>query len=264
MAPYRKLDSPIELPYHTPLSCGRNKERDRTAHQDSGHMSYQHPYSIIDCFSVGIEPQWDGIDAIKFIQNRPVFYVKQFGVAGDELHIRHLKPTSHPNLVNLQKTFIVNNTAFFVYKPWKISLQEFQQLQPIFRLEKVKIATICGQMRILNGLAYIHNELDIIHGKVQEGNIYIMENGDIKIEERIIQQTKDDARGRDIETLGDIVKTVLGLQSNDGTRETTELLAQDFAGAACSATIKKLLKISWCLRPMGVLCAIAQKWRQGK
>ncbi|KAL4889246.1 kinase-like domain-containing protein [Aspergillus ambiguus] len=273
MAPRRKLDSPIELPYHTPLSCGIKEERGITAYQDSGYVRYQHPYSVIDRFFVGIEPRWGGIDAIEFTQDRPVSYVKSLGVAEGEVRVRHLKPTSHPNLVNLRETFVVDNTAFFVYEPWGISLREFRQLQPIFRLGEVEVATICGQ--VLNGLEYIHDKLGMVHGKIQEGNIYIMENGDVKIAnigERMIQQDKGDAKGRDIGALGDLVKTVLGLQSDDGTRGTTGLLARDFAGAACSATIEELLHHpflnlqsgGWCLRPMAVLCAIAQKWRQSK
>ncbi|KAE8384239.1 hypothetical protein BDV23DRAFT_189399, partial [Aspergillus alliaceus] len=204
-----------------------------------------HPYSVIDRFFVGIEPQWGGIDAIEFTQDRPVSYVKRFGVAEGEVRVRHLQPTSRPNLVNLRETFIEDKTTFFVYEPWGISLREFRQLQPIFRLGEVEVATICGQ--VLKGLLYIHEELGIVHGKIQEGSIYIMENGDVKIAnigERMIQQAEGGAKGKDIEAVGDLVKTVLGLQSDDGTRGTTGLLARDFAGAACSATIEELLNVS--------------------
>lgn len=123
-------------------------------------------------------------------------YVKRSGVIESEVRMCYLQPISHPNLVNLRETFIVDKTAFFVYELWGISLREFRQLQPIFRLGEVEAATICGQvgvdrapdrqwtdpiLKILKGLSYIYDELGIVHGKIQEGNIYIMENGNVKI-----------------------------------------------------------------------------------
>jgi hypothetical protein len=156
MSPIRELGSPIrmsiphrhrnEVRAELPSTPSINKKGKLMA----DFVKYGHPYKLMDRFFVGLEPRFSGINAVEFTQDAPVAFVKKLEMRESEVAVHRLMETSHPNLVNLQEVFISERSMFFVYERWGITLKEIQDLQPIFRLGEVEVATICREVCIIN------------------------------------------------------------------------------------------------------------------
>ncbi|KAA8644958.1 uncharacterized protein ATNIH1004_009169 [Aspergillus tanneri] len=240
----KSLASPIELPHRSTPPGFLTGETIDTVQKGSGFVQYGHPYAALDRFFVGLKPQWSGINAIEFTENSPVTYVKKFRKAEANVRVNYLKATSHRNLVNLREVFVTDDSIFFVYERWGISLKEICQLWPVFQLGEVEVATLCNE--ILNGLKYIHDELGVSHGDLREENIFIMENGDVRIGnigESMVRVPKPQGKDKDLQAVCNIVQCLLGLDKAESAGGTMRLLAGDFAGAPCSATIDELLQV---------------------
>ncbi|KAK9543458.1 hypothetical protein V6Z79_010129 [Aspergillus fumigatus] len=234
-------------------------------------VKYGHPYKLMDRFFVGLEPRFSGINAVEFTQDAPVAFVKKLEMRESEVAVHRLMETSHPNLVNLQEVFISERSIFFVYERWGITLKEIQDLQPIFRLGEVEVATICRE--ILQGLLYIHRILGISHGAISETSVSIAEDGGVKIAdigESMVRESGSCRKFSDIQAVLGIARTLLDLKGPSGGRGTMGLLAHDFTQAPPTVTIEELLEHPfltfgtgpWCLRPVNILCTIAQRASQ--
>ncbi|THC92370.1 hypothetical protein EYZ11_008160 [Aspergillus tanneri] len=134
---------------------------------------------------------------------------------------------------------------FFVgLKPqWSgINAIEFTENSPVTYVKKFRKA----EANILNGLKYIHDELGVSHGDLREENIFIMENGDVRIGnigESMVRVPKPQGKDKDLQAVCNIVQCLLGLDKAESAGGTMRLLAGDFAGAPCSATIDELLQV---------------------
>ncbi|KAH2457213.1 hypothetical protein KXV25_005403 [Aspergillus fumigatus] len=277
MSPIRELGSPIrmsiphrhrnEVRTELPSTPSINKKGKLMA----DFVKYGHPYKLMDRFFVGLEPRFSGINAVEFTQDAPVAFVKKLEMSESEVAVHRLMETSHPNLVNLQEVFISERSIFFVYERWGITLKEIQDLQPIFRLGEVEVATICRE--ILQGLLYIHRILGISHGAMSETSVSIAEDGGVKIAdigESMVRESGSRGKFSDIQAVLGIARTLLDLKGPSGGRGTMGLLAHDFTQAPPTVTIEELLEHPfltfgtgpWCLRPVNILCTIAQRASQ--
>lgn len=101
--------------------------------------------------------------------------------------------TNHPNLLNLLGISACENDVLLHYEKPGISLTQIRQFKI---LDRIEVATICRKVfkilfptwetmtnsaQILRGLIYIHEVLDIGHGNLHCDNIYLNEDGEIKI-----------------------------------------------------------------------------------
>ncbi|KAI9040415.1 uncharacterized protein KD926_008238 [Aspergillus affinis] len=211
MAESKVLASPINL-RQTALPKTFPESMKEPVARGSSFVQYSHPYKTYDRFFVGMEPQWGGINAIEFTENLPVAYVKKFTTNDTEKKVGHLRATHHHNLVNLKEAFVTDNSVFFVYERWGISLEEICQLWPVFKLGEVEVATLCNE--VLNGLSYIHDELGVGHGDLCPENIFVMENGDVKIGnvgESMIRASNPCRKTQDLQAVCAMIRNLLRL-----------------------------------------------------
>jgi p21-activated kinase 1 len=94
----------------------------------------------------------------------------------DRSTLSHLFKTSHTNLVNLLSLFVDAESVWLVYEKMDVTLD---QLLSTVKLKEPQIAFLCKE--ILQGLAYIHEELHVHHGDVKPPNIFLTLNGQVKI-----------------------------------------------------------------------------------
>ncbi|PYI23224.1 hypothetical protein BO99DRAFT_409571 [Aspergillus violaceofuscus CBS 115571] len=234
-----KLESPINLPIPSRDPCYPGMEPSEIPED---FIKQGHPYRLLHRFFIGIEPGLTDIDAIEFTNQRPVSYVKKFTSKSLETDTKSLVETSHPNLVNLREVFIHGRSCFFLYERWSLSLKEVQKLGPVFQLSEVEVASIC--YKIFMGLLYIHETLKISHGNIHMGNVFICEDGEVKIgdigESMIHHRDKND-KARDIVAVFCIARTLLISDKAMG-RGAIGLLCQDFTSAHSSASIAELIQ----------------------
>ncbi|QRD90573.1 kinase-like domain-containing protein [Aspergillus flavus] len=83
---------------------------------------------------------------------------------------------SHPNLVNIKDVFLHAETLYTVYEDSDVSLERFISCTII---EEKHIATICKE--VLEGLKYIHEELQISYQGSLYENICLTTSGRVKI-----------------------------------------------------------------------------------
>ncbi|KAK9387687.1 hypothetical protein V1515DRAFT_468534 [Lipomyces mesembrius] len=112
-----------------------------------------------------------GIDAIDLSEGRPLVTLKRREVRGLRVQVDGLRATSHRNLVNLKNAFLDNDAVSFVYELASVSFKEIREV------EKLRF----GIAETLNGLIYIHDELGIRHSKLTCDNIFITDEGAVKI-----------------------------------------------------------------------------------
>jgi p21-activated kinase 1 len=96
--------------------------------------------------------------------------------SGNKGAYNHLFKTSHTNLVNLLGLFVDTESVSLVYEKMDVNLD---QLLSTVKLKEPQIAFLCKE--ILQGLAYIHEELHVQHGDVKPPNIFLTLNGQVKI-----------------------------------------------------------------------------------
>ncbi|KAE8332979.1 hypothetical protein BDV39DRAFT_199327 [Aspergillus sergii] len=268
MGTTKALGSPIQMnppPYNRGTSCTAAEGGDQ---QDATFVKYGSPFTM-DRLFIGLDPTDGGITAIELIENRPVSFVLKVKINDRDIKLDRLRPTCHRHLANLKEAFVCHESLLFIYERWDgVSLRGIQELRPTFELGEVEVATICCQ--ILHGLHYIHNTLGISHGAISEQNIYIDDNGDVRIGrigESMIRGLIHGGEVMDISATLNIARKLLGLQGTSGGRGTVGLLAHDFTAAPRGVTIEQLLQHpfmrlnagSWCLRPINLLCTIARR-----
>ena len=54
---------------------------------------------------------------------------------------------SHPSLLIAREIFVFKDKVHLCYKHWGITLDEIEQLWPVFQLSKVEVALICKIVR---------------------------------------------------------------------------------------------------------------------
>ncbi|KAL4927717.1 uncharacterized protein BDV17DRAFT_292223 [Aspergillus undulatus] len=256
MSAKRELDSPITM------SSPREAKDPRPS---TPFVKFCNPFtSPMQRFFVGLEPMWSDVSAIEFTEDLPVGYVRKQAVTGKEL-LGRLKPTTHPNLINLREVFIADGLAFFVYEKWGISLAKIHNMSPVFQLGEIEVATLCRE--VLKGVQYIHQSLGITHGNLAH-DIHIMEDGSVKIAnigESMLATPNSQRRTKDIQGVCNLARKLLAHRNSEA-QGIISMLATDFTNAPPTATIDELLNhpflsISaglWCLRPANILCSIIQ------
>jgi hypothetical protein len=153
MEAVRTLGSPIEfsLPYRKQCCEDDKASRPKKLQTNKDQfIHYEHPFKSVRRFFVGLEPIWNGLNAIEFTEDSPVGFVKKLSVVGD-VPENQLSKTCHPNLVNLREVFITTGSVFFVYEKWGLSLQEILRLPSVFHLGEVEVATICREVGVYAG-----------------------------------------------------------------------------------------------------------------
>ncbi|KAB8069929.1 hypothetical protein BDV29DRAFT_198329 [Aspergillus leporis] len=152
------------------------------------------------------------------------------------------------------------------FDQWGLILNKILQLSPVFNLSEVEVAVICRV--ILQGLRYIHEQVDICYGNLTCSDILINEQGEVRIAgigNSILQKPDSLGKAKNIQVVCHIARKLLRVKEAVDVRGTTWLLAQDFAGAPPAPTAKGLLQhpflevsaTQWCLRPLHILCKIA-------
>ena len=118
--------------------------------------------------------------------------------SSDRLKFSCDKPIYHDNIVNLLDIFKVHDTVYMIYEQMDVSLRMINGI-PHHAWKDHEIAAICKEeshhifhpdisaliivlnMQILNGMAFMHQELFLHHGKINCGTILMNREGFIKI-----------------------------------------------------------------------------------
>ena len=101
------------------------------------------PYEQIDRFFIALKPSRSGISAVELQDGMPVAYVTHCAAREKDSHLEHLMQASHANLLGLEEVFADSDNIYFLYNQWGMTLQELQQLFPVFQPGEVEVATIC-------------------------------------------------------------------------------------------------------------------------
>ncbi|CRG86373.1 hypothetical protein PISL3812_03379 [Talaromyces islandicus] len=123
--------------------------------------------------------------------------------------LNSLQLTSHPNLLNLMCVSVMEDEIYLHYERPGVSLTKMQQFKLI---DRIAVATI--YKKVIQGLIYVHDVLNIVHGNLHCDNIYLNEDGEIKIGD--IGQSMMQARNTkdfstDVEAVYDIAQRLLSL-----------------------------------------------------
>lgn len=203
MAPAQKLDPPFDLPVRKSSIIPRMSLPSTPVHKDTGKCEFiKHgsPYDQRDRLFVGLSRSWRGVDAIEFKDGSPVGYISHCNTEEKEIPVYHLSQVSHPSLLIAREIFVTRGNVYFCYGHWGITLNEVEQLWPVYQLSEVEVALICKAVsskltkkknknkgleltfsKTLEGLRYLHKDLDVCYGGLTSENILITEGGDVKI-----------------------------------------------------------------------------------
>ncbi|OJJ83543.1 uncharacterized protein ASPGLDRAFT_58636 [Aspergillus glaucus CBS 516.65] len=276
MAPAQKLDPPFDLPVRKSSIIPGTIFPSTPVHKDTGKCEFiKHgsPYDQRDRLFVGLSRSWRGIDAIEFKDGSLVGYISHCNTEGKDIPVYHLSQVSHPSLLIAREIFVARGNVYFCYGHWGITLNEIEQLWPVYQLSEVEVALVCKAT--LEGLRYLHEDLDICYGGLTGENVLITEGGDVRITsigESLLKKPKSNihSKAKDIQAVCNAAWRLLRLERLVRVRGTIGLLADDLAGAPPTATADDLLQhpflqtsaVSWCLRPVYTLCTIAQGSKQ--
>lgn len=208
MAPAQKLDSPIELPDRRSTYLPGTIFSSTPVPKDTGKrefIKYGSPYDQLDRLFVALGQLWRGIDAIEFKDGSLVGYISHCNFEGKGIPINHLPQISHPSLLIAREIFVFKDKVHFCYEHWGITLDEVEQLWPVFQLSEVEVALICKAVSLqfmtkcngleltfsktLEGLRYLHKDLDICYGDLTGKNVLITKEGDVKISKTQLNST---------------------------------------------------------------------------
>lgn len=115
-----------------------------------------------------------GIVAVKHNPRGKTVFIKQTNTSKQE-DLNALKSASHENILALTAAYFHNDSIYLVYNYLPFTLQEI-----VLRyLTTVQIATVCNA--IANGLAFLHGELNMVHGNLHAGNVVLGRDGQIKL-----------------------------------------------------------------------------------
>ncbi|KAL4935805.1 hypothetical protein BDV06DRAFT_217143 [Aspergillus oleicola] len=263
MSSPKQLDSPIKLAhrrrtavFETPLPS--TPVELAVPHRD--FIKYGSPYDQTDRLFVGLTPSWNGIDAVEFKEGSPIGYISSYNPEGKDIPLQRLTQISHPSFLSFKEVFISKGAAFFLY----------EQISPIFRLGETEVAIICK--KILQGLVYIHKDLNILYGNLKCSDVIITREGDVKIVgigRTLFQKPGLLGKNRDVQDVCNIARLLLEHKDIVSACSPVRLLAEDFLGVPPTTTAEALLEHpflqlsapSWCLKPIPTLYSIAQEKR---
>ncbi|KAE8334763.1 hypothetical protein BDV24DRAFT_156592 [Aspergillus arachidicola] len=271
MAPPKKLGSPIELPVRRSTVIPVTLFPSVSFRKDHGRgefVKHGSPYNQEDRLFFGLNPPWNNVHAIEFKEGRPVSFVTHQKVETKNISLDRIRQISHANVLGFKEVFVLKDIIYFLRDQWGLTLNEILQLSPVFNLSEVEVAVICRA--ILQGLRYIHEQVDICYGNLTCSDILINEQGEVRIAgigNSILQKPDPLGKAKDIQAVCHIARKLLRVEEAVDVRGTTGLLAQDFAGAPPATTAKGLLQhpflevsaAQWCLRPLHILCKIARE-----
>ncbi len=127
--------------------------------------------------------------------SHPIIAVKEHACS-DSQRIKNLVRFSHKNIVSLHEVYIHNERLYFIYECMDVSLAEIQAT-PYGEFAAFQIATICKEVgifgsyrssvgdtnaiQILNGMDFVHKELEIAYGPLDANSVMISRDGDVKL-----------------------------------------------------------------------------------
>lgn len=112
-------------------------------HENQRLVKEGSPYEQIGRFFIALKPSRSGISAVELQEGIPVAYVTCSTAQAKDSHLEHLMQASHTNLLGLREVFMDSGNIYFLYNQWGMTLQELQQLLPVFQPGEVEVATIC-------------------------------------------------------------------------------------------------------------------------
>ena len=152
MTPARKLDSLIDLPVSRSTILPRTSFTSAPMPEDTGKhgfIKYGSPYDQLDRLFVALGQTWRGIDAIEFKNGLPVGYISHCNFEGKGIPVMPQIPNHicHPSLLIAREIFVFKDKVHLCYEHWGITLEEIEQLWPVFQLSEVEVALICKIVR---------------------------------------------------------------------------------------------------------------------
>ncbi|KAE8553637.1 hypothetical protein TMatcc_006914 [Talaromyces marneffei ATCC 18224] len=256
-----------------PLSLARDSNNNEVIHerrtiQSLIDSSKKPPYSRIDTIFISFFPEkyGEGFCGMEIgdVSCRPTFLQKMDLHAVDERSNPVLR-TNHPNLLNLLDISVCGDKLFLHYERPGISLAKLQTSK---MLDRIAAATICK--KLLHGLIYIHEALNVSHGHLHCDGIYLNDEGEIKIGDvgkSMIQTGKMKDVSRDVQAVFRIAGQLLGLDSSTDTTSMSWIIAKNFVTMPSTVSPRTLLKHpflrlsqdSWYLSSLGGLFSFTQK-----
>ena len=111
--------------------------------ENQGLVKQGSPYEQIGRFFIGLNPSRSGICAAELQEGTPVTYVTHYTAQENDSRVERLIQASHTNLLGLREVFINAGNIYFLYDRWGMTLEELQQLFPVFQPGEVEVATVC-------------------------------------------------------------------------------------------------------------------------
>ncbi|EEA23846.1 conserved hypothetical protein [Talaromyces marneffei ATCC 18224] len=232
-----------------PLSLARDSNNNEVIHerrtiQSLIDSSKKPPYSRIDTIFISFFPEkyGEGFCGMEIgdVSCRPTFLQKMDLHAVDERSNPVLR-TNHPNLLNLLDISVCGDKLFLHYERPGISLAKLQTSK---MLDRIAAATICK--KLLHGLIYIHEALNVSHGHLHCDGIYLNDEGEIKIGDvgkSMIQTGKMKDVSRDVQAVFRIAGQLLGLDSSTDTTSMSWIIAKNFVTMPSTVSPRTLLKV---------------------
>ncbi|EED20930.1 conserved hypothetical protein [Talaromyces stipitatus ATCC 10500] len=152
--------------------------------------------------------------------------------------LNSLQLTSHPNLLNLMRVSVIEDGIYLHYERPGVSLSKMKQFKLI---DRIAVATICK--KVIQGLIYVHDVLNIVHGNLHCDNTYLNEDGEIKIGDigQSMMQARDTKDiSREVEAVYDIAESLLSLDGSADERSLSWVMANDFVKSANGISLKTL------------------------
>jgi serine/threonine protein kinase len=181
-----------QIPPRLPLNVNR-----KVTSINNANIQNESPWKKFHGFLEIYQAGW-GTVAYENCSAFPVVIIKKIRVESAKVPER-VKNISHANVVHLHEVFSDFSDGpclYMVYDCMSVSLTDIQST-PCGSFEEFEIAAICNEVthlpakerlytndamiQILQGITYIHKELNMVHGKVDPNHILLSREGAIKI-----------------------------------------------------------------------------------
>lgn len=127
--------------------------------------------------SYHIDQVGPGVIALKDVEALPVYLIKERPKQNDKGVCTSL-PIVYKNLIGLRDIYIAQGRSFFVYDYEHLAISLGCVVGTV-DFSEADIATICKEL--LEGLVYIHYDLNISYGSLDCSNVLLTSIGEIKI-----------------------------------------------------------------------------------
>lgn len=86
-------------------------------------------------------------------------YISHYKFNENEIPIDRLPQISHPRLLSVREIFVLKGNVYFCYEQWGITLDEIEQLWPVFQLNEAEVALICKAVSVRSPAGIVYRNI---------------------------------------------------------------------------------------------------------